>query len=218
MKLFISLTLAFIENTRHKNQDMSKSNGSKQKWIEKGYEHFALYGPENISINKISKEIGFSRASFYHHFGDLDIFIEELLDLHWKICVQFISIGKVECKVLYPDLYILLSQNIIPLKFNRQLFINRNVPAYNYLFIKTYNGAAKIFTLKLFSAQFDFKNNEETFDLWVTVGESWYSRLDMNDLSAERMEQQSKDIMNSVLKFISSNLYSKIHYTGLSNL
>ena len=53
-----------LKTPRHKNKDMSKSKESIQKWIEKGYEHFALYGPENISINKISKEIGFSRASF----------------------------------------------------------------------------------------------------------------------------------------------------------
>ena len=192
---------------------MLKADKTRQLWIEKGYEHFALYGPNNLSVNKLSKEVGSARASFYHHFGDLDIFIEELLDLHWEICQQFNSIGEEECKVLYPDLYILLSQNIIPLKFNRQLFINRNVPAYNYLFIKSYNETAKIFTLKLFSTQFDFKNNEDTFDLWVTVGESWYSRLDMNDLSAERIEQLSKDVMNSVLKFMSSNLYTKIQDT-----
>ena len=192
---------------------MSKTKELKQKWIEKGYEHFALFGPNNLSVNKLSKEVGFARASFYHHFGDIDIFIEELLDLHWEICQQYISIGKEECKVLYPDLYILLSQNIVPLKFNIQLFINRNVPAYNYLFIKSYNEAAKIFILKLFSTQFDFKNDEDLFDLWITVGESWYSRLDMNDLSAERIEQLSKDVMNSVLKFMSSNLYSKIQDT-----
>ena len=34
---------------------MSVSDKTKQIWIEKGYEHFALYGPENLSINKISK-------------------------------------------------------------------------------------------------------------------------------------------------------------------
>ena len=27
---------------------MTKTKESIQKWIEKGYEHFALYGPENI--------------------------------------------------------------------------------------------------------------------------------------------------------------------------
>ena len=53
-------------------------------WIEKGHEHFALHGHDNL--NRISKDIGLARASFYHHFGDIDIFIEELLDMHWQIC------------------------------------------------------------------------------------------------------------------------------------
>jgi len=65
--------------------NMTTSTGIKQKWIEKGYEHFALFGPENLSINKLSKEMGVSRASFYHYFGDMDIFIEKLLDMHWHI-------------------------------------------------------------------------------------------------------------------------------------
>ena len=40
---------------------MPRPDNSKHKWIEKGYEHFALYGPEKISINAISKEIGLLR-------------------------------------------------------------------------------------------------------------------------------------------------------------
>ena len=189
---------------------MKISNGTKQKWIEKGYEHFALYGPENLSINKISKEIGSSRASFYHHFGDIDIFIDALLDMHWQIIQQFNLTGKKECKKLYPDLYILLAQKPIPLKFSKQLYINRNKPIYNYLFSKAYYESSKIFILKLFSEEYSLKNNKETFNLWVTVGESWYSRLDTNDLSAEKMQQIAKDVMNSVLKFVYSDLYSKI--------
>ena len=49
-----------------------QTTSTKQEWLDKGYEHFALYGPENLSINKISKEVGFSRASFYHHFGNIE--------------------------------------------------------------------------------------------------------------------------------------------------
>ena len=190
---------------------MSASQGFKQKWIEKGYEHFALYGPDNLSINKISKEIGTSRASFYHHFGDIDVFIEELLDMHWQINQQFCSIGSRECKKLFPDLYLLLEQYPVPLKFSRQLFINRNNPAYNYLFIKTYNASARAFILKLFSEQFDLHHiDEATYNLWLTVGESWYSRLDPNNLSAVKMQQLAKEIMNSVLIFMSSDLYFKM--------
>ena len=113
---------------------MSISNRSKQKWIEKGYEHFALNGPENLSINKLSKEIGYSRASFYHHFGDMDVFIEDMLDIHWQINKQFCSIGAWECKKFFPDLYLLLEQYPIPLKLSKQMFLNRNNPASIYLF------------------------------------------------------------------------------------
>ncbi len=197
---------------------MSISNESKQKWIEKGYEHFALYGPESLSINKLSKEIGSSRACFYNHFGDIEVFIEELLDMHWKINKQFCSIGARECKKFFPDLYLLLEQYPVPLKFSIQLFRNRNNPAFNYLFMKTYNASAKAFILKLFSEQFGLHHiDEATYNLWLTVGESWYSRLDPNNLSAVKMQQLAEEIMNSVLIFMSSDLYSKIQRTPLKN-
>jgi AcrR family transcriptional regulator len=192
-------------------ENMSVSDRTKQIWIEKGYEHFALIGPENLSINKISKEIGSSRASFYHHFGDIEVFIEELLDMHWQNHQQFCSGGALECKKLFPDLYILLEQYPITLQFSKQLFLNRNKPAYNYLFAKTYSIAAKTFLLKLFSKQFDLHyNDEDTYSMWLTVGESWYSRLDTNNLSAAHMQQLAEEITNSVLKFVSSDLYSKM--------
>ena len=193
---------------------MSISNESKHKWIEKGYEHFALYGPKNLSINKLSKEIGSARASFYHHFGDIEVFIEELLDMHWQINQQFCSIGARECKKLFPDLYLLLEQYPIPLQFSKQLFLNRNNPAYNFLFMKTYNASAGAFILKLFSKQFGLHHiDEDTYNLWLTVGESWYSRLDTNNLSAIKMQQLAEEIMNSVLIFMSSDLYSKMQRT-----
>ena len=190
---------------------MSESHELKQKWIEKGYEHFALFGPENLSINKLSKEIGSSRATFYHHFGDIEIFIEELLNMHWQICQQFSSVGAEKCKRLIPDLYKLLEQYPLPLQFHKQLFLNRHIPAFNFLFIKVYNAHANAFILTLFSEQFGLRQTKENINnLWLTVGEAWYSRLNTNDMSAEKMQLLAVDIMNTVLKFASSDLYSKM--------
>lgn len=70
------------KNRNLQTANMSIPNSTKQTWIKMGYEHFAFYGPQNLSINKISKEIGSPRASFYHYFGDIDIFTEELLNMH----------------------------------------------------------------------------------------------------------------------------------------
>ena len=207
--------LSLNDNFPKHTENIQTISTTKQKWLDKGYEHFALYGPENLSINKISKEIGSSRACFYHHFGDIEIFVNDLLDMHWQINQEFCSIGARECKRFFPDLYLLLEQYPLPIQFSKQLFSNRKTPAYNYLFIKTFSAAAKAFILKLFSEQFDLMNNEDTYNLWLIVGEAWYSRLDINDLTAKKMQQLAKDILDSVLKFVSSNLYSNIQGKSL---
>lgn len=195
---------------------MSIQRGSKEKWIEKGYEHFALHGPENISINKISKEIDSPRACFYHHFGDIEIFIDILLEMHWELHENYTKVAARECKKYLPDFYLFLAQFPIPIRFSRQLFINRNNPTYNYLFIKTYNAGASSFLLKLFSDQYGLKNDNDTYNLWLTVGEAWYSRLDVNNLTATHMQQLAEEVLNSVLKFVSTDLYSKMKRNALA--
>lgn len=186
-------------------------NKSKQQWIEKGYEHFAIYGPDNLSINKLSKELGSPRASFYHHFGDIEVFIQSLLDMHWQIILEYCSIGAKECKKLFPDLYILIAQFPLSMKFNLQLFLNRNNPTYNFVYIKTYNVSSEAFTLKLFCNHFNLScQNEDVSNLWATMIEAWNSRIDTNNLSAAHLQEEAEKVVDSVMKFISSDLYSKI--------
>jgi AcrR family transcriptional regulator len=190
----------------------TQKNKGRKKWLETGYRHFAESGPENLSINKLSKELGSARASFYHYFGDLDVFIDELLAMHWKIAVDFNRRGKTECKQLFPDLYSLLAEHPVPLKFSIQLFRHRNTPAYNYLFIKTYESSAKEFILSLFAKEFNLVQPEgEMLKLWTTVGETWYSRLTLEDLSAGTLQKHAEEILDSVVQFARSQLYSQFH-------
>lgn len=182
----------------------------KQQWIEKGYEHFALYGPDNISVNKLSLELNLSRASFYYHFSDMEIFIDILLDFHWDLHVNNIDSAALECKKLIPDFYLFLEQFPIPIKFSRQLFLNRNITKYNFLFMKTYNATAKEFLVKLFCEKYGLIKNQDSYDLWLTVGDAWYSRLGPSDLSAKKMQQLAEEVLDSVMKFISTDLYLKM--------
>lgn len=188
-----------------------KKSGSKQIWIEKGYEQFALFGPEHLSINKLSKTIGFSRASFYHHFGDIDVFTEELLEYHWQIAQQFNMHGKEKCTNLFPDLYNLLEQNPIVLQFSLQLFRHRSHPAFNYLFIKTYQATAKSFALELFRKHFGLtQSDDEVYFLWLTLGESWYSRLNPEEMTSGTLQKHSIEILNTFFLFKGSSLYTKL--------
>jgi len=189
----------------------TQKNIARKKWLETGYRHFAEYGPEKLSINKLSKELNSSRASFYHYFGDIDVFIDELLAMHWEIALDFDRQGKAECKQLFPDLYNILAEHPVPLKFSIQLFRHRNTPAYNFLFIKTYESSAMSFLLRLFSKEYKLEQPEcELLKLWLTVGETWYSRLVMEDLSAKTLQRNAEEILNTVVSFARSHLYEQL--------
>jgi len=191
--------------------DTPKSSPIMQKWLEEGYKQFAHCGPEQLSIKKMGEALSLSRASFYHHFGDTDVFINQLLEHHWNIVLEFNQYGKNHCKQLYPDVYRLLAKYPIPLQFSMQLFHNRKTPAFNYLFMKHYESTAKSFILKLFADEFSLKMPEtELYNLWLTCGEAWYSRLNSEDLSAETLLKHSKEITNTVFKFAQSPLYQSI--------
>lgn len=189
----------------------NRKEKAQAKWLEEGYSQFAEYGPEKLSINKISKAVEASRASFYHFFGDIDLFVDELLAKHWQICLQFNAYGRKHCHALFPDLYELLGQYTEPLQFNLQLFHHRHYPRFNYLFVKAYADGAHAFALKLFADHLGLNpNHPAVYDLWLTMGEAWYSRLDPKDLSAETMQQHSRDIIQTVSGFMKSRLYASL--------
>lgn len=195
-----------------KKASMSDTENNRQLWIEKGYEHFALYGPKNLSINKLSKNIGLSRASFYHHFGDLDFFTENLLAKHWDIIEIFNSEGKKKCNQLLPDLYNLLSHYPIPLKFCLHLFHNRSNPHFNLLYIKSYEATAKSFALKLFAKHLGLtKPDTEIYHLWLMLGEAWYSRLSPEDFTPKTLQKHAEEILKTLSVLIDSPLYTKLH-------
>lgn len=165
---------------------MKSLTSSREKWLNEGYRQFADHGPDKLSINQISKEIGASRASFYHHFGDTDIFIDELLAMHWDICQQFDREAAENCKRLVPDLYNELARHPVSLRFNLQLFHHRNVPGFNYIFSRSFKASAETFALRLFARHLDIRvPKNELLNLWITLGEAWYSRLDPDDLTPE---------------------------------
>ena len=92
-------------------------------WIEKGYWFFAYEGPNGLKIERLSKEVGKNKSSFYHLFADLEIFTERLLGYHLsqaKIIAQKESNSNNE-----RDFAEILLEHKVDLLFNRQLRIHR---------------------------------------------------------------------------------------------
>ena len=94
-------------------------------WINLGYELFAHSGAAGIKVEALAKAVGKSKSSFYHHFADVELFIDELLQFHLQ---QAHCIAEKErlAKCIDPDLITILVEHKTDLLFNRQLRIGRN--------------------------------------------------------------------------------------------
>ena len=105
-------------------------------WIIKGYETFALFGEKGLIIEQLSKEVGISKSSFYHHFADLDIFTEKILEHHLNKS-SIIAEKERSAKKINPDLINILIEHKTDLLFNRQLRIYSSKPNFKDTLVKS---------------------------------------------------------------------------------
>ena len=93
-------------------------------WIEAGYQLFSKEGPAGLKVDILARTVGISRSSFYHLFGDLDIFQEKLLMYHSEMASNDAESVKL-CKNIEPDFLLMMIKYQDYFFFNRQLRIHR---------------------------------------------------------------------------------------------
>lgn len=104
-------------------------SGKTEIWIHKGYEIFSLFGADGLKIEQLAKEVGISKSSFYHHFADLDVFIDQLLIHHLNKSHELAEKER-NAKKINPDLIHILIEHKTDLLFNRQLRFHANNSKY----------------------------------------------------------------------------------------
>lgn len=183
---------------------------TKEKWLQKAYEHFAEYGPEALRIQKIASELDVPRTTFYHHFADMEDLVTQLLERYIIQVDKMIKNHKDEMKQLIPDLYELMSENPLNLKFGRQLFLNRSNPVYNMVFIKSREKTNRVLVplfIEYYQLNIPLRLAE---DVWNSMAESWYSRLQPDDLDAGTLQKLAEEIMESILAFARTKLFAHL--------
>ncbi|MCX6303527.1 MAG: TetR/AcrR family transcriptional regulator [Bacteroidetes bacterium] len=151
-------------------------------WIKTGYEIFAQFGVSGLIIESLARKVGISKSSFYHHFADLELFMEELL--HYHIQQSYVIADKEKnAKKINPDLISILVEHKIDLLFNRQLRINRE----RKLFYETLNRSNQIagnafvmVWIKDLNLQLSQKQLEGIFELAL---ENFYLQINLNNLN-----------------------------------
>ena len=109
------------------------SNPIIQPWILIGYDLFSKQGLSGLKVEVIARKVGKNKSSFYHHFADMEVFMEVLLNHHLERS-KIIATRERLCKKMIPDMLNLLVEVKQDLLFNRQLRVNRHIPAYKNCF------------------------------------------------------------------------------------
>lgn len=170
----------------------------KQKvWIEIGYAFFADEGPKALKVEVLAKKVGKSKSSFYHHFSDLEVFIDLLLEYHIYRAEKIVHQAMV-CKAIDPDFVELLLSVKEDLLFNRQLRINRNIQEYSTCIEKVHKPIEKAF-LKIWAQPLDLKDNPFLAQIILDlVVDNFYLRVTKESLSKQWLLEYWEEIKRMV--------------------
>ncbi len=105
------------------------TNISTRPWIEHGYLSFGSNGPKTLKVEQIAKAVHISKSSFYHHFADMEMFEQELMNQHVRQAHLLVSRVKA-CQTFVPDFLELMLEMKPFVYFNRQLLIHKDDPKY----------------------------------------------------------------------------------------
>ena len=123
---------------------MKVSVDIKLPWIQAGYRLFAMQGPQGLKVEVIARQVQKSKSSFYHHFADLEVFMEHLLNFHLEQAA-IIAEKERSCQNIDPELITVLVEHKQDLLFNRQLRVNREVATFKACFEKSNQFVAEAF-------------------------------------------------------------------------
>lgn len=149
-------------------------------YLIKVYIEFAKKGTKGIT-------------SFIYKSDSPENLVHKLLALHVDK-VDFITTLIKKQANTYNELFDLLAEYPDEIKFCKQLFIHRENPSMNLVFLYGINSVKPII-LSLLKNHFKLSEDIEYFNsVWMTMVESWYSALDVNNLTAKHMQNISEEI------------------------
>lgn len=160
---------------------MAKSN-SKEQWIEMGYNVFAKEGLPGIRIEALARNLGLNKSSFYHFFGDLERYKEELIRYHFTKAGDLLSDISL-CANFDPEFLNVVIKHRVSVVVHMQLVTNRKVP----LFFNAYEKINDIVdprAVPFWAAFIGIPHNPElALKYWQVVRDMFYLRVSLDNLT-----------------------------------
>ena len=176
----------------------------KETWIQVGYRHFALKGPDGLKVEQLAKQVGKNKSSFYHYFSDLELFTEKLLQFHLQQA-RVVAEKEAGC-FSEEELIEILVEHKIDLLFNRQLRIHREKPQFKVCFEKVSEIAAPSL-LGIWTKMLGLDAHTHLAEMVLNLGiENFYLQITEEVLNPLWLQQYFSEYRRLVKEFKHSNL------------
>lgn len=172
-------------------------------WLETAYKLFAEKGPEIFSVKEVAKLCGLPRTNFYYYFDNKDDLLDRTIELYFQTTTEFFNVELCKrMKTYIPDLYLIVYDFKLGVQFTKMLFKHRDIHKYNIAYIKGVALSADIIIPK-FKMFFNINlPDKEVKQLWFTVMDTWYSRLDFSNYSVDYLCESCYEIMDTLKPLI----------------
>ncbi|WP_420574126.1 TetR/AcrR family transcriptional regulator [Kordia sp.] len=173
---------------------------TKEIWIQKGYEMYALNEGETLKVEQLAKNVGISKSSFYHYFADLECFIENLFNYHYHRC-SILSTKEKNCTSIYPELIDILIEHKIDLLFHRQLRIHRNNALTEIALVKSSQILGN-YAVMIWAKEINLKLTEKQLHgLFEIATDDFYMKINKDNFNSEFLTNYFKNLSAITKKF-----------------
>jgi len=162
---------------------MNKANHASV-WTEQGYSLFAEEGLDGIQIERLARILQINKSSFYHYFGDMEVYCAELLRLHeQKADIFYDEIRHI--KTIDPEYFQKVVEHKVTIMFQVQLYHTKSKPAY-YNLAEMIDEKEGPIIQHLWNEYLGFENNSDlAIRYFVIVRDMAYRRISLQNLTCE---------------------------------
>ncbi len=174
---------------------------NKEIWIITGYENFALEGLSGLKIEPLAKKVGKSKSSFYHHFADVDYFLDFLLKLHIKnTCI--ISLKERNAQNIDPELINIIIEHKIDFLFNKQLRLYQNLKLFPETLNQSNNIVGNLLTMEWTNHLNKRLTKKQTDAILSLVIQNFFLQITVENLNQKWLSEYFFDLTNITSKLI----------------
>lgn len=171
-------------------------------WTEEGYLLFAKEGIEGVQIERLSRILQLNKSGFYHYFGDLDGFCEQLLALHEKKTDCFLADAR-DAKTIDPEYLEAIVNHKISIMFHIQLIRNNHIQAFKNV-ADAIDRKEELILREVWIDYIGFHDNPDlAIRYFNIVRDMFYTRMSLQNINytfLHNLMSEAKDLMQQVVR------------------